>query len=197
MAHAHGCGVLAPVCGLGGLGSAVASAIFSTFAGWFASAATWLLGLVGGAIEHSTTPPVTSTWFLAREHLLFAVAAPVALLSLIGGILHATLHGALGDLWRTVLLRLPVAVLLGAAGAGVVGIAVTATDQLCTMLASGSATSLTTTLRGVAVAVAATSVLPGAVEVLVGFLVIAGSLLLWFELVVRAAAITVATAMLP
>ena len=69
----------------------------------------------------------------------------MALLSLVAGILHATLHGALGDLWRTVLLRLPVALLLGAAGAGIVGIAVTATDELCTMLASGNAASLTTT----------------------------------------------------
>jgi hypothetical protein len=197
MTHAHACGLLAPLCGLGGLGNAVASAIFATLSGWFVGAATWLLGLVGGVLDHSTTPPVTSAWFLAREHLLLAVAAPIALLSLVGGILHATLHGALGELWRTVLLRLPVALVLGAAGAGIVGIAVTATDELCTMLAAGSSTSLSTTLRGLAVAVAATSGLPGAVAVLAAGLVIVGSFLLWFELVVRAAAITIATAMLP
>ncbi len=197
MVHAHGCGLLAPICGLGGLGNAVAAAIFRTITAWFVGAATWLLGLVGGVLEHSTTPPVTSAWFLEREHLLFAVAAPVALLSLIAGILHATLHGALDELWRTVLLRLPVAVLLGAAGAGIVGIAVAATDQLCTMLAAGNATSLATTLRGLAVAVASTNGLSGPVAALVAGLVILGSLVLWFELVVRAAAITVATAMLP
>jgi hypothetical protein len=197
MVHAHGCGPLAPLCGLGGLGGAVAAAIFNTLSAWFVGAATWLLGLVGGVLEHSTTPPVTSAWFLAREHLLFAVAAPVALLAFIAGILHATLHGSLGELWRTVLLRLPVAVLLGAAGAGIVGIAVTATDELCTMLASGNATSLATTLRGLSIAVASTSNLPGAVAALVAGLVIMGSLLLWFELVVRSAAITIATAMLP
>lgn len=197
MTHAHACGLLAPLCGLGGLGNAVASAIFATLSGWFVGAATWLLGLVGGVLDHSTTPPVTSAWFLAREHLLLAVAAPIALLSLVGGILHATLHGALGELWRTVLLRLPVALVLGAAGAGIVGIAVTATDELCTMLAAGSSTSLSTTLRGLAVAVAATSGLPGTEAVLAAGLVIVGSFLLWFELVVRAAAITIATAMLP
>jgi hypothetical protein len=156
-----------------------------------------VLGLVGGALEHSTTPPVTSAWFAERQHLLFAVAAPVALLALIAGILHATLHGALGELWRTVLLRLPVAVLLGAAGAGIVGMAVTATDELCTMLSAGNTTSLATTIQGLAAAVASSSALPGAVAALVALLVIFGSLLLWFELVVRAAAITVATAVLP
>jgi hypothetical protein len=197
MVHVHGCGLLAPLCGFGGLGKAVASAIFGTLAGWFVAAATWLLGLVGAVLEHSTTPPVTSAWFLAREHLLFAVAAPVALLSLLGGILHATLHGALHELWRTVLLRLPVAILLGAAGASIVGIAVSATDQLCTMLAAGNATSLASTLHVLAIAVASTSALPGAVEALVAGLVIVGSFLLWFELVVRSAAITIATAMLP
>lgn len=197
MVHPHTCGVLSPLCGLGGIGGAVASAIFSTLTGWFVTTATWLLGLVGGVLEHSTTPPVTSAWFLERQHLLFEVAAPVALLSLLAGILHATLHGDLGELWRTVLLRLPLAVLLGAAGAGIVGIAVGATDQLCTMLSTGSSTSLAAALRELADAVAATSVLPGAVEALVAGFVIVGSLLLWFELVVRAAAITIATAMLP
>jgi hypothetical protein len=101
--HVHICGVLGPICGLGGLGGDVASAIFHTLTSWFVNAATWVLGLVGGAIESSTTPPVTSTWFAEREHLLFAVAAPVALLALIAGILHATLHASLGELWRTVL----------------------------------------------------------------------------------------------
>lgn len=183
--------------GISGLGHSIVSAFFSSLAGWFAAAATWLLGLVGTLLEHSTTPPVTTSWFMAKQRLLFDVAAPVALLALVGGVIHALLRGAVGELWRTVLLRLPVAILLGAAGAGLVGLALSATDELSASIAAGTGTSLTSSLRVLALAVGATPALPGAVAVVVAGLVILGSLVLWVELVVRAAAITVATAVLP
>jgi type IV secretion system protein TrbL len=193
MVHPHGCGVLAPICGAG---NDVASAIFSTITSWFVSAAEWGLGLVAGVLVQSTTPPVTTAWFLAREHLLFEVAAPVALLALVGGALHAVVRSELHELWRTVVVRLPVAILCGAAGAGIVGIALTATDQLCDALGTSSGDSLSGALHGIGLAVLATGV-PGPVEVLVTGMVLLGSVALWFELVVRAAAITIATALLP
>ncbi len=204
MAHALVCPIpvtgACSVVGLGGasgIGASIVSAFFSVLASWFASAAAWLLGLVGVLLERTTTPPITTPWFLAEERLLFEVAAPVALLALVAGILHALVHGALGELWRTVLLRLPIAVLLGAAGAGLVGLALGATDQLSAMLANGTGTSLTTSLHGLSIAVLAVADLPGAVAVVVAGLVIVASLVLWIELVVRAAAITIATAVLP
>lgn len=204
MAHALVCPIpitgACSVVGLGGasgIGGSIVSAFFSVLATWFASAATWLLGLVGALLERTTAPPVTSAWFLEKERLLFEVAAPIALLALVAGVLHALVRGALGELWRTVLLRLPIAVFLGAAGAGLVGLALAATDQLSSMLADGTGTSLTTSLRGLSVASASVVGLPGAVGVVVAGLVIVGSLVLWIELVVRAAAITIATAVLP
>ncbi len=204
MAHALVCPIpvtgtcsIVGLSGVGGIGSSIVSTFFSALGGWFAAAGAWLLGLVGVLLERSTAPPITTAWFLAKERLLFEVAAPVALLALICGVVHALVHGALGELWRTVLLRLPVVVLLGAAGAGLVGIALAATDQLSTMLANGTGTSLSTSLHGLAIAVSSVGALPGGVAVVVAGLVIAGSLVLWVELVVRAAAITIATAVLP
>ena len=203
MAHAFPCPLpIAGVCGIvsqgsSALASSIVSTLLSSIVGWCTSSAAWLLGLVGAALERSTAPPVTTAWFLAREHLLFVVAAPVALLALVAGVLHALVHGSIGELWRTVLLRLPVAVLLGAAGAGLVGLALSATDQLSASLARGTGTSLAASLRGVAEAVASSGAIPGAIAVVVAALVIAGSLVLWVELVIRAAAITVLTAALP
>jgi len=203
MAHALVCPVpVTGICsivsqGTTSVASAIVAALLSAVVGWFTSTAAWLLGLVGAALVRATAPPVTTSWFLAREHLLFGVAAPVALLALIAGVLHALAHGALGELWRMVLLRLPVAILLGAAGAGLVGLALSATDQLSSSLAQGTGASLTVSLRGIALAVVSSVGLPGAIAVVVAGLVIVGSLVLFVELVVRAAAITVVTAALP
>jgi hypothetical protein len=201
MAHALICPIPG-VCGIvsqgsSSLASSIVSTLLSAVVGWFASTAAWLLGLVGSTLEGATAPPVTAPWFLAREHLLFDVAAPVALLALLAGVLHALVRGALGELWRTVLFRLPVAALLGAAGVGLVGLALSATDELSTQLAQGSGTSLTASIRGLVASVQATPTLPGAVAIVVAGLVIMGSLVLFIELVVRAAAITVLTAALP
>lgn len=190
--------VISIVCGgASTLAKGIVSTFFSTLASWVASAAAWLLSLVGRILSRSTTPPVTAAWFLRKQRLLVAVAAPVGLLALVGAALHAVLHGSVAELWRTLLVRLPLAFLLGAAGAGIVGLALAATDQLCTMLASGDGTSLEGSIKALVSVTAATGALPGLIAVVVAGLVILGSLVLWIELIVRAAAITIATALLP
>ena len=199
MLHPHGCPLPLPsaLCGFGGLAGQIVSTFFSATAGWFAAAAAWLLGLVGTALGRSTVPPVTTAWFLAKQRSVLAVAAPIGLLALLAGVLRSLVHQSLGELGRIVLLRLPVAALLGAAGAGLVGLAVEATDELSASLASGSGESLTKTLKFLALAAQGTGGLPPPIAVVAAGLVIFGALLLWVELVVRAAAITVATALLP
>jgi hypothetical protein len=181
----------------GALGASIVSSLLSAVAGWVASTATWLLGLVGTLLARSTVPPVTAPWFVAKQRVLLAAAAPVALLAFVAGVVHALVRGSLGDLWRTVLLRLPIAFLLGAAGAGLVGLAVQAVDGLSASIGAGAGTSLTSSLRGLSVAVQAIGGAPGAIAVVVAGLVALGALALWVELVVRSAAITIATALLP
>ena len=181
----------------GGLANDIVSEFFRVLSGWFAGAAGWFLHLVGSTLTSTTTPPVSSPWFLAEERVLFSIAAPVALLALVVAVLHAVLRGDTSALWRTVLLRLPIAVLLGAGAAGLVGLALSATDELSRELAMGTGTSLMTSIRELAVGVGGGTAEPGAVAFLVGILVVVGALVVWFELVVRAAAITVITAALP
>ena len=205
MAHALACPVpLSPLAcgvvgsgGLGGLGGSIVAAFFSSMATWFADTAVALIGHVGALLGRSTTPPVTAPWFAARQRVVLTAAAPLALLALVAGALHALVRGTVGELARTVLLRLPVAFLLGAAGAGLVGLAVSATDQLSASLAGGAGASLTTSLRGLALSVQLAAPIGDPLALLVTGLVIVGGLALWVELVVRAAAITIATALLP
>jgi hypothetical protein len=188
------CGVVGQ--GARGFGGAIVGALASAIAGWFVAVARWLLDLVAGQLVHSTTPPITQHWFLMRERLVVVAAAPIALLALVAGTVHALLHGSLGDLARTALLRVPVALVLGAAGAGLVGLAVAATDALSASLAAGTPTSLPGALHAIATASLATGQ-PGVAAGLVGAVVALGAFVLWIELVVRAAAITVGTALLP
>lgn len=199
MLDAIGCPLpsIDPVCAIGGIGSSVVSTLLSSIAGWFQSAGSWFIDRVAAALTSTTEPPVTSAWFAARERVVLYASGPVALLALIAAALHALVHGALGELGRTVLLRLPIAFVLGAASAGIVGISLSATDQLCAMLGAGSNGPVASMLAGIGVATAAAGPVPGAVALLVALLVIAGAVALWLELVVRAAAITVVTALLP
>jgi hypothetical protein len=199
LSHASGCPFpVAPICGgLGSIGNDIVTTFFKALTSWFAPGAGWLLGLVGEVLSKTTTPPITEPWFVAEEKVLLSVAAPIALLALVGAALHAVVRGDLSALWRTVFLRLPLAVLLGAAGAGIVGIALGVADQLSSQLASGSGPSLTVTMRELAASAVSSGTLPGAIAVLVSSVVIVGALAVWVELVLRAAAITVLTAALP
>jgi len=199
MVHARGCPLPLPssICGVGGLASSIVSTFFSVLQGWYAAAAGWLLTMVGAILEHSTAPPVASGWFLAKQRTVLVAAAPVALLALIAATLRAAVTGSAAELGRLVAVRLPAAILLGAAGAALVAVALQATDDLCALLTAGDATSLSTSLHQLAGAVMASGGLPGAVGVLSSGLVIMGALALWVELVVRSAAIVTATALLP
>jgi hypothetical protein len=181
----------------GSLANDIVSEFFRVLSGWFAGAAGWFLHLVGTTLSSTTTPPVSSRWFLAEERVLFSIAAPIALLALVVAVLHAVVRGDLSALWRTVLLRLPIAVLLGAGAAGLVSLALSATDQLSRELATGTGTSLSSSMHELAAVAGGSGTVPGAVAFLVGVLVVFGALVVWFELVVRAAAITVITAALP
>jgi hypothetical protein len=197
--HPHVCPLpsIDPVCGVASIPGDIVSEFFSAMAGWFAATASWFLQSVGAALTNSTAPPVLTPWFAARQQVVLSVSASIALLALCGAAVHAVVHGSAGELVRTVLLRLPIAVLLGAGAAGLVGLALGATDQLSTMIAAGDGTSLTSALRLLAGTFALTGGPPGGVSVVTAALVILGSVALWVELVVRSAAITVTTSLLP
>lgn len=187
-----------PICGSGtGITGSIVSAILQAISQWWQATAAWCLQLVAGLITTSTTPPVGARWFGAETLVLLRVAAPVALLALVGAAWFAVARGDLGVIVRTVLLRLPVAVLLAAAGAGLVAVALRATDALCAAIASGSGDSLRALLVEMAAEVATGGAVPFAVAGLVAFVCVLGALAVWLELVLRAAAITTLTAALP
>ncbi len=187
-----------PICGVGSaIGSDIAGAILRAIAGWWASAAAWLLGLVGRVLTTTTTPPVGTRWFQAEMSVLLRVAAPIALLALVAAAWTAVVQGDLSVVLRAALLRLPLVVLLSAAGAGLVTTALGATDAVSSAIAGGSGHTVRTALQLMAQEVLSGGPAPAGVALLVAVVVVVGALALWLELVVRAAAITVLTASLP
>ena len=183
--------------GVGGLGASIAGALLGAVDGWFASTAAWLLGLVGSLLVRSTEPPVTSAWFAAHR------AAPLR-----RGGTHRAARAPRGRRPRARARLDGRAVPDGAAppprrdpprrgrrrarGSRALGDRPAHHDarvglrHLAARLAAPARARLRRRGRGA-----------GRHPVLVAGLVIAGSLMLWIELVVRAAAVTIATAVLP
>jgi hypothetical protein len=120
------------------------------------------------------------------------VVAPLLCAATIGPVLRQDLR-RLVRVWGV---GLPVALLVGLSGAQFTQLALGATDELCQLILGQSDAALGGSLRGLSTAM----VVPGApqlVAAVIAFLLIVGSVLLWLELVVRAAAIYVAVFFMP
>jgi hypothetical protein len=197
-----GCGAgLLPVCAANGAGSSLAggllNGLFGGLVDWVVNGASWLLDQIGAVITATTPIDLSSGWFGSHFAVMASLAAVVLVPLLLAGIMQAVYHQDAGQLLRTVLVRLPLAVLFTAVVLQLVRLALSATDGLSSAVGSGADVStalstLATGLSGLAgTGVPAFAVLLGAV------LVALGALTLWLELVVRAAAVYVAVLFLP
>ncbi len=164
--------------------------------GALVSAAAWLVGHVIQLVAGTGQVDLDQPWFLERSavmlQLLEFVVVPLLLAATIGPVLRQDLR-RLARVWGV---GLPVAVLVGLSGAQFTQLAMAATDELCQAIVGNPEATLGGSLRGLATAM----VIPGApqlVAALIACLLIAGSVLLWLELVVRAAAIYVAVFFMP
>jgi hypothetical protein len=180
----------------GSLTHDAAQAVLSVVTGALVSAAAWLVGHVIQLVAGTGQVQLDQPWFLERSavmlQLLEFVVVPLLLAATIGPVLRQDLR-RLARVWGV---GLPVAVLVGLSGAQFTQLAMAATDELCQAIVGNPQATLGGSLRGLATAM----VIPGApqlVAALIACLLIAGSLLLWLELVVRAAAIYVAVFFMP
>jgi hypothetical protein len=188
------CGGTSPL--TSSLAHAAAGAVLDTVTAALNSAAAWLVGHVIALVTGAGQVDLARPWFVARAavmvQLLEFVVVPLLLVATIGPVLRQDLR-RLARVWGV---GLPVAVLVGVAGAQFTQLAIGATDALCRAILGGSGLAATASLRGLSTAM----VVPGApqlVAAVISVLLIIGSVLLWLELVVRAAAIYVAVFFMP
>jgi hypothetical protein len=173
-----------------------ASAVLDAVTSDLVSASAWLVGHVIGLVVGSGQVHLGQLWFMKRSAVMLQlvefVVAPLLCAATIGPVLRQDLR-RLVRVWGV---GLPVAVLVGLSGAQFTQLALAATDELCQVILGQSNAALGGSLQGLSTAM----VVPGApqlVAAVIAFLLIVGSVLLWLELVVRAAAIYVAVFFMP
>lgn len=178
------------------LAHAAAQTVLSEVTGALVAAADWLVGHVIQLVSGPGQVNLTAPWFVARSQVMLQlvefVVVPLLLAATIGPVLRQDLR-RLARVWGV---GLPVAVLVGLSGAQFTQLAMAATDELCQLIVGNPRATLNGSFGGLATAM----VTPGApqlVAAMIACLLIVGSVLLWLELVVRAAAIYVAVFFMP
>ncbi len=199
-----GLDALNPVCQIGSLGGSLAASGFESvlngISQWVASGAEWLLGQIGSVLASTTSIDVGATWFRTHYGQMTALAGVVILPMLLVSTLQAVLRQNPGQLVRTYLMQLPLALLLAVVAIQVVILSLSATDAMSDAVAGGTgadvASLLSTVTKGLVTA-AADPTIASFVLLLVGLLVAVAAFVLWLELLIRAAAVYVAVLFLP
>ncbi len=179
----------------GPLAKDAAQGVIGAFSSVVSSGASWLVSHVIQLVNTSTQVDLGSAWFTQRAQamavLLEAVVLPLLMAATIGPILRQDLR-RLGRIWGV---GLPVALVGGLAGVQFTQIGLSVTDELCRAVA-GPGDQLQAHFAGL-IAAGLASGPPQLVEIVVSLLVVAGTVMVWLELVVRAAAVYIAVFFMP
>ena len=199
-----GLDALNPICQVGSLGGSIASSgfesVLSGISQWVAGGAEWLLGQIGDVLVATTTVDVGATWFRTHYGQMTALAGVVVLPLLLISTIQAVVRQNPGQLVRTFLVQLPLALLLGVVAIQVVILSLSATDAMSDAVAGGTGADVTSLLSGVTTGLAAAAADPtiaSFVLLLIALLVAVAAFVLWIELLIRAAAVYVAVLFLP
>lgn len=189
----------------GGVAGAVAGAgigaVFSAAGQWVAGGAVWLLGQVGHALSASTSVDLNSDWFVGHEAVMAAMAAAVILPMVCCAAIQAVYRQSASTLLRSFLVYLPLALLFTGVAVELVRLSLAVTDALSGQILSAAGVDTKDLLAPVASFLGASATVSPVVPAFVVFIgalfVALGTLVLWLELVVRAAAVSAAVLFLP
>ena len=110
---------------------------------WVASGAEWLLGQIGDVLSVTTTVDVGATWFRTHYGQMTALAGVVILPMLLVSTLQAVVRQNPGQLVRTFLVQLPLALLLAVVAIQIVILSLSATDAMSDAVAGGTGADVT------------------------------------------------------
>ncbi|HUO49605.1 MAG TPA: hypothetical protein VMU09_12300 [Acidimicrobiales bacterium] len=187
--------------GLGSLVGSGVNAVFDAAGRWVADGAVWLLDGVGSLMSTTTTVDLGAGWFAAHEAVMATLAAAVILPLVCCAAIQAVYRQSASMLLRAVLVHLPLALLFSGVAVELVRLGLAVTDVLSARVLAGAGVDTSNVLQPIAGTLAASGIAaPGAPSFIVfvaGLLVAFTALVLWIELVVRAAAVTAAALFLP
>lgn len=175
-----------------------AGALLKAVDAWVAAGAVWLLDQVGGVLSSTTGGDLGSSWFGARLGLMSELAASVMLPMLMCAVIQAIYRQNAAALLRTFLVNLPIALLFTGVAVELVRVGIVVTDAMSARFMAAAGVDTRHLLAPVGVfLLAASAAAPGFAVFLASGLVAGTAMVLWVELVVRAAAITAAALFLP
>ena len=176
--------------------------VLNDLGGWVADGAGWLLGQIGTVISNSTDIDLGASWFGAHYATMAALAGVVVVPMMLLGIIQSIYRQNASTLLRSVLVNVPLALLLTAVAVKLVQLGLAVTDAMSAAVAHGAGLdaghfmgSVTAGLSGNGATAASGA--PAFVLFLGALAVVFGAVLLWVELLVRAAAVYVAVLFLP
>lgn len=183
--------------GIGGLVVDAGASAFSALSSAMATSAIYFVGRLGAVVSTTTTVDVSSPWFLRQYALMFGLSAFLTLGLLLLSVLKEVVRGQGAAALRAGTVHYLAAVLASAFAPAVVYLLLQLSDGLSAALIAGSGQStevffglLGGALSGLAVA---SGPQIGAFTLIVTCLVVIGCVVvLWVELVLRAAIIYVA-----
>jgi hypothetical protein len=178
------------------------NSILNALGSWVSGGAAWLLGQIGKVITASTSIDLGASWFTAHYQIMAVLAAVVIVPMLLLGILQSIYRQNASTLARSVLVNVPLAILLTAVAVKLVQLGLSITDALCATISQGAGLDSGHFLAAVAEGLSVSSVggqpaIPGFVMFVGGLAVVFGALMVWIELLIRAAAVYVAVLFLP
>jgi len=186
-----------------GLADSIAKVLFSNFfrslSAWVANGAASLVGVLGKALSASTEPMLSASAFRHEFDVMALLSAAVALPLVAIGAIQAIIRQEPGGLLRSVLVRLPLALLFTGVSVQLVALGLSATDQASAMVLDAAGDPTHRLLGGLVNGLNQTGGFGMAAFAV--FLVVLGAavvaFLLWAELAVRSAAIAAAALFLP
>ena len=163
-----------------------------------ADGAVFLLDKVSGLIDSTTSPELDASWFSENYRAMAALAAVLLVPLLLMSVVGAVVHQDAGRLARTVFGFLPMATLLTAAGITLVTMGLVVTDEMSVWVTRGAGEDAHAFLTGSGMALSGVLGQGGMFATFLGGLLLAvGTVVVWFELLIRSAAIYIAVLFLP
>ena len=150
-------------------------------------------------IGHTTAPQLQSAWFSATYWRVAGIAAVLTLPFLFAAAIQALVHSDLSLLARAAFGFLPLAMLGVGIAAPLTMLLLAATDQLSAVVSSAAGHASTHFLNRASAGIGALTLLSRSpfLVFFAGLLTVGAAIVVWFELLLRAAAVYVIVLMLP
>jgi hypothetical protein len=157
------------------------------------------LRLTGSMLSSTTSPGLLSTWFSATYWRVAALSAVLTVPFLFAAAVHALVRSDLALLGRAAFGYLPLGAIGVTIAAPLATLLLSATDEMCTVVAGAAGNADAAALGRAASGVVALSAMTGnpMLAFFIGLLALAATIGLWIELLIRAAAVDMIVLMLP